>query len=326
MKDLTNQTFGRLKVIGYAGKDKHQRALWYCKCKCGNTKVIPGFSLTSGSIRSCGCLRKESIRKNRYVPEYGNNSYIIDLTGQHFGDEYGGFTVLHQADYVPGRDNGRAYWVCQCDCGKVFETSGKQIRSGKVKSCGCRVGVRCAERNRKHGVQDTEVGKKIYKVHVDMMRRCYDKTRPEYPRYGGRGIYVVDEWNRNVNGDDALINFYNWMLKQGYTLGCGLTIDRIDNDGPYAPWNCRLSDRIEQCNNRRTNRFVTDLDGETCTLAQFERKHNLKKNSISNIKNRSIDLFIHNLYTKHKAHYDKESGEYKDDDGYIHLIDKVNDD
>ena len=60
-KDLSNQKFGKLTVISYAGNNGKQ-SLWNCKCDCGNTCVAPGPLLTFGSIQSCGCQhsRKES--------------------------------------------------------------------------------------------------------------------------------------------------------------------------------------------------------------------------------------------------------------------------
>lgn len=63
--DLIGERFGRLivtakaedKVDKNSGKHKSQ---WYCDCDCGTKdKIILGVSLTSGSVRSCGCLHKE---------------------------------------------------------------------------------------------------------------------------------------------------------------------------------------------------------------------------------------------------------------------------
>lgn len=61
IKDLTGQRFGRLTVIGFAGK-KNKTTLWKCQCKCGAFCNVSGGHLKSGHTQSCGCLQKE---KNR---------------------------------------------------------------------------------------------------------------------------------------------------------------------------------------------------------------------------------------------------------------------
>lgn len=59
MIDMVGKQFGRLTVIAYAGTNKYHSRIWECKCVCGNTKIIDGRSLRTGSTRSCGCLNDE---------------------------------------------------------------------------------------------------------------------------------------------------------------------------------------------------------------------------------------------------------------------------
>lgn len=63
-KDLTGIYFGRLHVIGYAGKTRDGRTRWACNCQCGGTAVVAGKKLNNGHTQSCGCLLKEHARKN----------------------------------------------------------------------------------------------------------------------------------------------------------------------------------------------------------------------------------------------------------------------
>ena len=62
-RDLTDQSFGRLTVIGLANSASHNRR-WACRCECGTTCIVLGGSLRAGATRSCGCLLREARRVN----------------------------------------------------------------------------------------------------------------------------------------------------------------------------------------------------------------------------------------------------------------------
>lgn len=112
IKDLTGQKFGRLTVIKRApNKPNDAHAYWLCHCDCGNEVVYRGTNLIQGRAKSCGCITKK------------------DLTRQKFGH----LTVLNYA-YSKG---GERYWYCQCDCGNFISVRTKSLTSGNTQSCGC---------------------------------------------------------------------------------------------------------------------------------------------------------------------------------------------
>lgn len=59
IKDITGRRFGRLTVIGIAGRDNHRQVIWRCRCDCGKEANVRGYSLRSGNTQSCGCLADE---------------------------------------------------------------------------------------------------------------------------------------------------------------------------------------------------------------------------------------------------------------------------
>lgn len=59
--DLAGQRFGRLAVIGFAGKSKNGHSKWLCKCDCGNEVIVSYEGLKRGDSKSCGCYRSERI-------------------------------------------------------------------------------------------------------------------------------------------------------------------------------------------------------------------------------------------------------------------------
>lgn len=81
----------------------------------------------------------------------------------------------------------------------------------------------------------------------DMKQRCFNKNNPVFKHYGARGITVCQEWH------DSFEAFYEWAMAAGYkpeALRGECTLDRIDNDGNYEPFNCRWVDMKVQSNNR----------------------------------------------------------------------------
>ena len=150
--------------------------------------------------------------------------------------------------------SGAAYFLCRCDCGteKEFLFRGFFM----AKSCGCLQKEKARTGKLTHGQSRTP----LYRVWQGMKDRCYNPRRKEYPNYGGRGITVCDEWLKDPQA------FITWAKDTGWERG--LDIDRIDNDGPYSPENCRFVTRADNLYNRRTTRTITAF-GETKTLKEW---------------------------------------------------------
>jgi DNA-binding Xre family transcriptional regulator len=51
----------------------------------------------------------------------------------------------------------------------------------------------------------------------------------------------------------------------------GGTLERINNDGPYSPENCKWATRSEQAGNKRNNRWIA-ANARTQTLAQWAKE------------------------------------------------------
>lgn len=64
--DLTGRRFGRLVVQGKVGVVA-LRPQWRCACDCGGRSVLGYQQLTRGKTQSCGCLRKEGVKRSRIV-------------------------------------------------------------------------------------------------------------------------------------------------------------------------------------------------------------------------------------------------------------------
>lgn len=117
----------------------------------------------------------------------------------------------------------------------------------------------------------------IYNSWKGMRRRCGSPYATGYENYGGRGIKVCEEWDK-----DPLV-FIHWALANGWEEG--LTLDRIDNNGDYCPENCRWISRAKQLLNRRNNRIMT-LNGKSQTMKEWADELGISPLTLSNRVNR----------------------------------------
>lgn len=119
LKDETGNIYGALKVIKPVREPGMRKTMQLCQCSCGEQKIFNGSELRAGKRTSCGkhC--------NNYIDETGN--------------KYGFLTVLEQ-DPTPAKDfpDKCIYQKCKCDlCGNIKSISGRRLRNGDAKSCGC---------------------------------------------------------------------------------------------------------------------------------------------------------------------------------------------
>lgn len=111
---------------------------------------------------------------------------------------------------------------------------------------------------------------RIYTIWSGIKDRCLNPKNARFKDYGGRGITICDAW----------LAFEGFHADMGDGPP-GLQIDRIDNDGPYSPENCRWASPKEQSNNTRRNRVLT-FRGETRTVSEWEQHLGLPRRMIFN--------------------------------------------
>jgi hypothetical protein len=171
--------------------------------------------------------------------------------------------LINMAGVTYGRLTGISYegnfrWKFSCSCGKVVTTRGVDVRKGKSRSCGCATVEATTARNTTHGFCKFPE----FSVWRGMLQRCYNRKRTCFDRYGGRGIFVCQEWREN---------FLQFLKDMGSRPSAKHTIERKENNGPYSPDNCVWATAKQQAQNRRPSHFITH-NGERLTVAQWSDK------------------------------------------------------
>lgn len=198
---------------------------------------------------------------------YPGHPRFRDLSGQKFGR-------LIVTAYA-GRPKVEHAWSCTCSCGKSLVVAAGSLTGGNTQSCGCLRRDRQRAKVAIHGHCRNYQLSTEYRIYHRMRDRCEKKRHHKYPSYGGRGIKVCERWRL---GDGTLTGFQCFIADMG-TRPAGLSIDRIDNDGDYAPDNCRWASRSEQQRNRSNSVFIR-YGQEVVSLRDALDRAGLSYNSI----------------------------------------------
>lgn len=157
---LIGKKFNHLTVIAFDHYDNVHKDYWKCRCDCGSEEdvIVQGHNLTSGAVKSCGCLRKLC--------------QFEDLTGQTFGD----LTVL---EFV-GRKNLHSYYRCRCTCGNEVTVTANNLKRGHTTTCGHATNCSKEEQSILDIVQELKPDTKIVKARRLLDNKDIDIYIPEY--------------------------------------------------------------------------------------------------------------------------------------------------
>lgn len=121
-----------------------------------------------------------------------NIGKFIDLTGHKFGR----LTVIE----ISEKKNKHLYWLCKCECGNLKSISGSNLKSGRIKSCGCL-------NEQFEDLTGRQFGKLIVKSFQEKRKR---KSETGYKNY----------WICECEcGNETIVESYH--LKSGLIQSCG---------------------------------------------------------------------------------------------------------
>lgn len=187
-----------------------------------------------------------------------NDAPRRNLTSSSFdGQKHGQLTLL---SFSHKDSKSKPIWNVICECGKKKQVRISSILNGLIQSCG--IGH---SRPRTHGKSETQG----YNAWLSMRTRCQNPNSHAYDRYGGRGIVVCERWE----------DYANFLADMGERPSSRHSLDRIDNNGPYSPENCRWATPEEQGRNKRTNRIL-ELNGRSMCLQDWARELGLNHSSL----------------------------------------------
>lgn len=284
--------FNKLTVIGFSKKNNVK--VCECVCDCGNEKHVFGtpYALTHSKLKSCGCLRAESLEKIKP------------------GMKFGRLTILEKSKDRMGKKKVIG-WICKCDCGNIKTVPSSTLLSGESRSCGC---------------LNNETRSRLAKEHWNGIW----SERKHTNEYKFMDSYVeISDANGNHFYIDScdyekVKNFYWFVMNNGYVKNIdgillhrfimnapvGMVVDHIDHN----PLNNRKNN-LRVCTNSENsrNRVLTNFESGCNGVCKNNRKDRWVATISVNGESKNLGSFenIDDAIKARKAAEEKYYGEFK---------------
>lgn len=172
------------------------------------------------------------------------------------GSRFGMLTVTKYG----GVKDGKRMVVALCQCGNTTSVWVRNVTSGHTQSCGCHRKKRLLE---SVSTRDNASKRPLWSIYKGIVQRCTNKKSKAYPRYGGRGIKICDEW---------LNDYFAFERHVGDRPSPIYSIDRIDNNGDYEPGNVRWATQKEQVHNSSIVATKYMFNGSMCRIREIAKE------------------------------------------------------
>lgn len=226
---MVGRRFGKLLVVSDSDKidSRGFKVHVNCICDCGKSCTVPKSTLKGSkkngtSTKSCGCLKK---------------THFVDLTG----NKYNNLTVTR---YI-GKDNSKNnIYECTCDCGGSIITQGSDVKTGKIRSCGCynfsKQNSKCIEQGLDPVIRNLFAGYRRDRGYV------FELTFEQFKDIISKNCNYCGSPPKNVKKDRR--KYRDRILKYN-------GIDRVDNDVGYV-----MSNVVPCCRNCNIAKHTYSVD------------------------------------------------------------------